>query len=351
MQVKKYRGKTINEALTGVKNVLGPEAMIISTKKLRERDGYNGFEVAAMLARDDISNTPSIPYTEVKSELMNIKKMIYLLNHSGVIRETLMMNPVILNLYTKLIRNGVDDHYAKMFLERAGAIKDDSPYDTNNIKGKTIKEIMQVIRIKDLFGSQNGNQIKAAFIGTTGVGKTTTIAKLAARLMFTAKKKVGLISIDNYRIGAMEQLKTYASILGIPCFPAFNRKDFLFALKSMEGRDVVLIDTAGQSHYDRLRIAELKNMIAGAPFISSHLLMSVSTTDSEMGKTAANFSPLEFQSYIFTKVDEVERCGSVINQIMKLPLPISYFTTGQNVPEDIERANKKNILRLLLNQN
>ncbi|MCD6266356.1 MAG: protein FlhF [Deltaproteobacteria bacterium] len=351
MQVKKYRGKTINDALARVKNVLGPEAMIISTKKLRERDGYNGFEVAAMQARDDISDTSSSPYMEVKSELMSIKEMIYLLNHSGGITEALMMNPGTMNLYAKLIRNGVDDHYARMFLERAGVIKGDSSYDTNSIKKKTIKEIMKVVGIKNPFDSQNGRQIIAAFIGTTGVGKTTTIAKLAAQLMFTAKRKVGLISIDNYRIGAMEQLKTYASILGIPCFPAFNRKDLLFALKRMGGRDVVLIDTAGQSHYDKPRITELKNMIAGDPFISSHLLMSVSTTDSEMSKAATNFSPLEFQSYIFTKIDEAERCGSVINQIMKLPLPISYITTGQNVPEDIERANKKRILNLLFNKN
>ncbi|RLB18215.1 MAG: protein FlhF [Deltaproteobacteria bacterium] len=351
MQVKKYRGKTINDALARVKNVLGPEAMIISTKKLRERDGYNGFEVAAMQARDDISDTSSSPYMEVKSELMSIKEMIYLLNHSGGITEALMMNPGTMNLYAKLIRNGVDDHYARMFLERAGVIKGDSSYDTNSIKKKTIKEIMKVVGIKNPFDSQNGRQIIAAFIGTTGVGKTTTIAKLAAQLMFTAKRKVGLISIDNYRIGAMEQLKTYASILGIPCFPAFNRKDLLFALKRMGGRDVVLIDTAGQSHYDKPRITELKNMIAGDPFISSHLLMSVSTTDTEMSKAATNFSPLEFQSYIFTKIDEAERCGSVINQIMKLPLPISYITTGQNVPEDIERANKKRILNLLFNKN
>jgi len=351
MQVKKYRGKTINDALARVKNVLGPEAMIISTKKLRERDGYNGFEVAAMQARDDISDTSSSPYMEVKSELMSIKEMIYLLNHSGGITEALMMNPGTMNLYAKLIRNGVDDHYARMFLERAGVIKGDSSYDTNSIKKKTIKEIMKVVGIKNPFDSQNGRQIIAAFIGTTGVGKTTTIAKLAAQLMFTAKRKVGLISIDNYRIAAMEQLKTYASILGIPCFPAFNRKDLLFALKRMGGRDVVLIDTAGQSHYDKHRITELKNMIAGDPFISSHLLMSVSTTDSEMSKAATNFSPLEFQSYIFTKIDEAERCGSVINQIMKLPLPISYITTGQNVPEDIERANKKRILNLLFNKN
>ncbi|GAF86933.1 unnamed protein product, partial [marine sediment metagenome] len=165
------------------------------------------------------------------------------------------------------------------------------------------------------------------------------------------RKKVGLISIDNYRIGAMQQLKTYADILGIPCFPAFNRKDLLFALKRMGGRDVVLIDTAGQSQYDRARIEELKKIMTDDLAISSHLLLSVATTESEMNKAAINFSLLQFQSYIFTKIDEAERFGSVINQIMKLPLPISYITTGQNVPEDIERASKEKILNLLLNKN
>lgn len=350
MQIKKYRGKTISEALTGVKNVLGPDAMIISTKQLRDRDGYHGFEVAAALPRDDISSTPSSPYMEIKSELMSIKEMIYLLNRSGTLEETLMLNPVILRLYAKLIKNGVYDHYARMLLEGAGAVGSDSSYDMNSIKEKVIKEIMKVIRIKDLFSPRNGNQIRAAFIGTTGVGKTTTIAKLAAQLMLHSRKTVGLISIDHYRIGAMEQLKTYASILGIPCFPAFTKKDFLFALGRMEKRDVVLIDTAGQSHYDQPRVAELKSMMADDPLISSHLLMSVSTSDSEMSKAAENFSPLKFQSYIFTKVDEAESYGSILNQVMNLPLPISYITTGQNVPEDIERANKKNMLRLLLHK-
>jgi len=118
----------------------------------------------------------------------------------------------------------------------------------------------------------------------------------------------------------------------------------------VEGRDVVLVDTAGQSQYDRARIEELRKMITNDLAISSHLLLSVPTRESEMNKAAINFRPLKFQSYIFTKTDEAEKCGSIINQIMKLNLPISYFTTGQNVPEDIEKANKKNILELLLNR-
>ena len=372
MQVKKYRASTIKEAIARVKNVLGPEAMIISTKKLGGMNRNNLFEVTAVPAVDKISSENSNPFGEVKSELMSIKEMIYLLNHSNGIMEKLMMNPAILNLYAKLIKNGVNDHYARIFLERARVFEEYPDDHMNNMREKVIRKIMQVIEVKDPFeaclpprlpsvgqglsesdGGQakDRNQIIAAFIGTTGVGKTTTIAKLAAQLMLKARKKVGLLSIDNYRIGAIEQLKTYANILGIPCFPVFNRKDLFFALKRMEGRDVVLIDTAGQSQYDSSRIEELKKMMPNDLAISSHLLLSVSTTESEMNKTAINFSPLRFQSYIFTKIDEAEKRGSIINQIMKLNLPISYITTGQNVPEDIEMADKESILNLLLNIN
>jgi len=374
MQVKKYRAKTIKGAIGRVRKVLGPEAMIISTRRLGERGESDGFEIAAVPAGDDTSNKDSSTFGEVKSELMSIKEMIYLLNHSSSIIEKLMMNPTILNLYAKLIRNGVSDHYARVFLERAGTLQEQPADHTDNIRDKTIKEIMHVIEVKDPFEAclpqparpparqgeaargmsgqaRDKNQVIAAFIGTTGVGKTTTIAKLAAQLMLKARKKVGLISIDSYRIGAMEQLKTYAHILGIPCFPAFNRKDLLFALRKMEGRDVVLIDTAGQSQYDMSRIDELKKMMTADLAISSHLLLSVGTTESEMSRTAINFGPLQFQSYIFTKIDEAERCGSIINQIMNLHAPISYITTGQNVPEDIEGASKEKILNLLLSRN
>lgn len=351
MQANKYCARTIKEASARVKNSLGPDAMIISTKRLRGRDENDLFEISAVPGGSDISNKISNPFSEVKAELVSIKEMIFLLNHSDSAIENLMMNPAALSLYAKLIREGVDDHYARNILERAGALKDSPHNHADNIGKKAIKELMRVIDVKDPFEAKDNKQIIAAFIGTTGVGKTTTIAKLAAQLMLKDRKKVGLISIDTYRIGAIEQLRTYANILGIPCFQAFKRKDLLFALRKMEGRDVVLIDTAGRSQYDMLRIEELKTMIADDLTISSHLLLSVGTTQSEMIKTAISFGPLKFQTYIFTKIDEAERFGSVINQIIKLRLPISYITAGQNVPEDIEQADKRKLLKLLLNRN
>jgi len=350
MQIKKYRAGTIKEATAMVKDILGPEAMIISTKKIDGRGPTRMFEVSAVTADDEAMDNGSSHLGELRSELMSIKEMMCLLNHSGSVMEKLMTKPSIINLYAKLIRCGVQDQNVRLFFERAGAFESGVSDHINGIKTKIIREIMQVIDVKDPFEGDEGKQILSAFIGTTGVGKTTTIAKLAAHLMLKSRKKVGLISVDSYRIGAIDQLRTYANILGIPCFPAFNKKDLVFALKKMEMRDAILIDTAGQSQYDRTRIEELKRMIADDLEINSHLLLSVSTTESEMDRSAINFGSLKCQSYIFTKIDESEKRGSLINQIMKRRLPISYITTGQNVPEDIERASKEKIFNLVLNK-
>ena len=112
---------------------------------------------------------------------------------------------------------------------------------------------------------------------------------------------------------------------------------------------MILIDTAGQSQYDSSRIEELKKMMPDDLEIRSHLLLSVSTSEKEMENTALNYKPLNCISYIFTKIDEVEHCGALINLLMKVKLPVSYITTGQNVPEDIMRAQKTEIMKLILN--
>jgi len=351
MAVEKFRGRSINEAVGKVKERLGPEAMIISTKKLGGNGTGPQFEIAAVPSDSgDLAQSPGF-LAEVKSELMSIKEMIYVLNHTGGALEKLIWNPSLLNIYARLIRSGVRRDYAMSFLEKSGVLSDESTDPKVEIVKRTLKTIQHAIKIKDPFAANGNDQIIAAFIGTTGVGKTTTIAKIAAQLVLGSKKKVGLISIDNYRIGAAEQIKAYAHILGIPCFPAFNRKDLFFALRRLEGRNVVLIDTAGQSQYDMSRIIELRQMMPRELSISSHLLLSAATSEPEMHRTAVNFGAFEFESYIFTKLDETQRYGSIINQIMKLNMPISYFTMGQNVPDDIERARKEKLLSLVLNKN
>ena len=348
MQVKKYRARTIKEASAKVKKVLGPDAMILSTQKISKTGEDDVFEITALTGAKNISDESPNMLGEVKQELMSIKEMLCLLNNSGVFVEKLITYPGALDLYTKMIKNGVNDHYVRIFFERTGAFNGHPVNDIKRVKELALKEIMKTIDVKDPFDIKENNQIIAAFIGTTGVGKTTTIAKLAAKLMLERAKKVGLISLDAYRIGAMEQLKTYANILGVPCFRAFKKKDLLFALRRMEGRDVVLIDTAGQSQYDRSRLDELRRLIPGDLNISTHLLLTIATAESEMNKAADNFKCLNYQSYIFTKKDETQKCGTILNQIMKQSLPVSYITNGQNVPEDIEQAVREKLLKLIV---
>lgn len=349
MQIHKYKAKTISDAIAMVKNELGPDAMILSSKKLNGKESGHIFEIAAVESYAETMDEIPESYDVVRSELMSIKEMLYLLNHSEGMVEKSMLKPEILTLYAKMLRNGINDHYAKRFLEEGGAFKNYSPEKFTTMKKETFRAIMNRVEIHKFFESVNGSRTITALVGTTGVGKTTTIAKLAAQMSLKSKKKVGLISIDSYRIGAMEQLKVYANILGIPCFPAFNRQYLVAALESLKNMDVVLIDTAGQSQYDGKRIEELKNMMTDDLQIQSHLLLNVSTTEEEMNKTAVSFSPLKFRSYIFTKLDEAEKYGSIINQLMKIQLPVSYLTTGQNVPEDIEEATKNRMLKLLFN--
>jgi flagellar biosynthesis protein FlhF len=351
MQVNKYRARTIQEATAKVKEDLGPDAMILSTKKLSDGGAHYRFEITAIPPSAKGSPRWSKSAKEPVSEPMNLKEMICLFDGSDDLLEKLVTAPAIFNLYARLVRCGVKNYCARQLLEKAEAFQGYATGTLEKVRQRVLKEILNLIQVKAPFAVAGDHRIIAALVGTTGVGKTTTIAKLAAQLMLKHHKKVGLISIDTYRIGAMEQLKTYANILGMPCLQAFKRKDLEFALKRLEEKDVILIDTAGQSQYDQRRLEDLKGMLTGESKIFTHLLLSVGTSEDEMNATAKRFSALNYQSCIFTKTDEAKKCGPVLNHIISHQSPISYFTTGQNVPEDIEQADKVKILNLLFNKN
>ena len=357
MQVRKYKANTIHDAVNLVKQELGPKALILSTRKMRARKGtppYKAREFFEITAMPPSSSTEQALMNErdhgfldsVKSELMSIKEMIFLLSRSGRLEEGFRLNPGAIEVYGRLIRSGIAEPYAQLFLEKGGALKQNGELPSKDLHERVFKEVMKVIDVTDPFSHDRG-QVISAIIGPTGVGKTTTIAKLAANLSLKQKKSVGLISIDNYRIAAVDQLKIYAGILGIPCFAALNGAELEFALSRMKEKDVILMDTAGHGHYDVERIEGLRELIGGYLPVSTHLVLSAVTNELEMQRAAQNFGRLDFSSYIFTKTDETQARGVIINQLLKLRMPISFITTGQRVPEDMFKATKTGILRLL----
>lgn len=357
MQVKRYQANTIHDAVNLVKQELGPEALILSTHKMRAGKGapsYKAQEFFEITAMPPPSSTGRALIDErdhdflgsLKSELMSIKEMIFLLSRSGRLKEGFRLNPGAIEVYGRLIRSGIAEPYAELFLEKGGAFKENGELPSKDLHERVFKEVMKVIEVTDPFSHDRG-QVISALIGPTGVGKTTTIAKLAANLSLKQKKSVGLISIDNYRIAAVDQLKTYAAILGIPCFAALNGAELGFALRRMKEKDIILMDTAGHGHYDVERIEGLRELIGSYLPVRTHLVLSAVTNELEMERAAKNFGQLKFSSYIFTKTDETQARGVIVNQLLKLRTPISFITTGQRVPEDIFKASKTGILRLL----
>jgi flagellar biosynthesis protein FlhF len=287
----------------------------------------------------------------LRSELVTIKDMLFLFNQTGSMPDFLQMHPECLTLYARLVRAGISEKRVGQLMKKAGGVSGGAKLNAEQIAKNIIREIFSVVQVCVPFATHNDARQVAAFIGPTGVGKTTTIAKLSAELSLKQKKRVGIISIDSYRIGAVEQLRTYADIMGLPCLPAFSAEDFQHALGRMENRDIILVDTAGQSHLDTGRMQELGRLMAGETEISTHLVLSATIKREDMLEAARNFSTLSPHSYVFTKVDETRTRGGLIDQIMALNLPVSYITNGQRVPEDIMGATQKRILQLVIGEN
>jgi flagellar biosynthesis protein FlhF len=359
MQVRKYKASTIRDAVNLVKQELGPEALILSTRKIHASNATPSnkanefFEITAVPPPSSARQTLVDKKDDgslgaVMSELMSIKEMVFLLSRSGRLEEGFRLNPGAIHVFGRLIRSGIAEPYAQLFLEKGGAFRENGQLPPRDLHEQVFKEVMKVIEVTDPFSHDQG-QVILALIGPTGVGKTTTIAKLAANLGLKHKKSVGLISTDNYRIAAIDHLKTYAGILGIPCLAAANSAELEFALRRLKEKDVILMDTAGHGHYDAERMEGMRKLIGSCHAVRTHLVLSAVTNESEMERAAKNFGQLKFNSYIFTKTDETQARGVIINQLLKLRMPISFITTGQRVPEDIFKANKTGILRLLFN--
>lgn len=188
-----------------------------------------------------------------------------------------------------------------------------------------------------------------ALIGPTGVGKTTTIAKLAANLKLREKHKVGLITIDTFRIAAIDQLKRYADILGSPLKVVGTPEDMPAAIASMADCAFILIDTAGRSPKDSLKLSELKRFLTFAEPDEVHLVLSSTSSEASFDLALEKFSEVRVDKLIFTKLDEAAQVGVVLNVVRKVNKGLAYVTTGQDVPDDIEAVGHgKRLARMIL---
>ncbi|MEX0979095.1 MAG: flagellar biosynthesis protein FlhF, partial [Pirellulales bacterium] len=248
----------------------------------------------------------------------------------------------LFHLFTDLIDADISEDLARELVERVrrqplGA----DPLVAQSPQDRLTALIEAEIPIAGPIQVTPGRRHLVALVGPTGVGKTTTIAKLAANFRLREKRRVGLITVDTYRIAAVEQLRTYADIIDLPMEIVATPREMHQAVARMADQDLILMDTAGRSPRDEVKIQELKSMLAEASPDEVHLVLASVGGASNLAKTAEQFAPVGTTALLLTKLDEAASLGNVLTLLRSSRLGLSYLTHGQNVPDDIAAADKR----------
>lgn len=265
----------------------------------------------------------------------------------------LAMPDALLKYYLRLIENDVAREIAD---EVASAIRDElTPAelrDDDVVRASFLRHVEGLIPVDEGLSpprpAPDGRPLTIALIGPTGVGKTTTVAKLAAAYRLRHARKVGLITADTFRIAAVDQLRTYANIIGVPLEVVHTPDEMAAACDKFAGMDAVLIDTAGRSPGDTESLEELGAFLAAARPHKTHLVLASVSSRPTMARTAERFMPLAPTGVIFTKLDEAASLGVLLAVVRQMRIKMSFVTTGQGVPDDIETARPERLARLIL---
>ncbi|MCM1156928.1 MAG: flagellar biosynthesis protein FlhF [Bacteroidales bacterium] len=250
----------------------------------------------------------------------------------------------------QLTGNEVTYAYAKQIIDEISHSGNIRTLD-DMLAGVYQKLILKLGEMKPISFDEEDKKPKVIFfVGPTGVGKTTTIAKLSSKLILEEKKKIAIFTSDTYRIAAVEQIKTYANILSIPVEIIYEVKDLDTALPKYKSYDYVLVDTAGRSHKNKEQIDDLKNLFNAFSQYSilTYLVLSATTKYKDLKKITALYEDITECSLIFTKLDETDAIGNILNLKLDTGMSLSYVSYGQNVPDDIEVLNPQIIAKKLL---
>jgi len=295
------------------------------------------------------SGATSAGSSPISSQLRSIEQMVKSLSQTAAARRSDEVPSDLFHLYAELIDSEVEDTLAQEMVCRLKAeCADEELQDVQLAKARLSEMVQNEVRCSGPIRVTPGQRRTVALVGPTGVGKTTTIAKLAANFRLRDGIRMGLVTVDTYRIAAVEQLRTYAEIIDLPMKVVTSPLEMRRAMDELSGLDLVLIDTAGRSPRDEPKIQELQNFLLEANVDEVHLVMSLVASVRSLETTARQFSVAGTTSVILTKLDEAAGMGALLSAARKIETPISYLTTGQDVPDDIETAEAARMARLVL---
>lgn len=402
MIIKKFQAKTENDAVEAAKKELGSAVVIMNVRKVK-RKGPFGFllpqltevtvaleeeseqKVQSLRKNTDTQNGNAVKAEKTaesrhvaEGELQGQKDFEKQLENS-VIEEKLdslhslleqqlkkpeeeteeapeeeikedEMSRFIKLVYNTMLDNEVDEKYANLIIdEMEKNNKPGTPFD-HALADVYQKMILKFGNSQELTESQKGPKV-VFFIGPTGVGKTTTIAKIAAEYQLDKKKKVALLTADTYRIAAAEQLRTYAGILEVPFRVIYSAEEISQAVRDFQDYDYIMVDTAGHAHQNEDQREIIKGLIHAADGLTDtdvFLVLSATTKYNDLKKIVDAYREVTDYRLIFTKLDETEERGNMFNIRLYTGAEICYVTCGQNVPDDLESFNPQKTVKLLL---
>jgi flagellar biosynthesis protein FlhF len=295
-----------------------------------------------------VANTAAV--LNLTQEMATLKSMVKDLVKQSRQAQAPNVPEDLLEHYTQLIQSQVASDIAQEILSNLrNTLRPDQLRNPQLIQEKLSEQLEKMLPVSGpITRKKRVGPHVVALIGPTGVGKTTTIAKLAANLKLREEKTVGLITIDTYRIAAVDQLKKYADIIGSPLAVVGSPEELREAIDSMVDCEFVLIDTAGRSPTDTLKLQELKNFLQVAEPDEVHLVLSSTASQENIESAALRFGNVRVDKILFTKLDESVHVGVVLNVARKLGKALSYVTTGQDVPDDIEEGKARRLAQLIL---
>lgn len=380
MRLKTYIVNSVSEAIPMIKKDLGAEALILNTKKVKT-GGFLGLftkekmEVIAAAESRPSEKTKKQPLAKVEPKSGQVPEQkiesyeqpapsaaeaqltTELLSELKGIKQFMMQTldadrlpPALQGLNERLAKQGITEEIqAELFAKLLAALDQNPDYTEQQLYALAHDEIIKLIHSHQKPVADKDPEI-ICFIGPTGVGKTTTIAKIAADYMLREDKKVGLITSDTYRIAAVEQLRTYAGILNIPMKVVESSADLTTAMVELSGCDIILMDTAGRNYQQKQYIDELEMLLADKNKMQINLVLSLTSKYEDMKKIIDNFQTFAMDQVILTKQDETSSSGAILNLVYHYSIPIPYIANGQNVPDDILKVSPELIANFILGE-
>jgi flagellar biosynthesis protein FlhF len=386
MSTKTYRAGTMREALAQVRRDLGGHAVILATREVRRRRlfGLGTRELIEVTAADGPGATVTVNMTSPSAtrttlpgtfpagpqappsasnsqslsalqsqfgeQLSRLHAMVEDMSRHGRLDHLLPDLPgELVPTYAQLLEAEVPEVLARRLVRYVAELLDPGQVHRPDLVREALREAVEsCVPIAPPIAVVPGTRRVVALVGPTGVGKTTTVAKLAANFKLVHGLRPGLVTVDTYRIAAVEQLRTYAEIIDLPLAVANAPGEMTRAIDELGDVDIVLIDTAGRSPRDEVKIRELADFLAEARPDEIHLVLSAVAGERSLRAAVERFSMVHADRLILTKLDEADGLGGVLAVLGQADRPVSYLTTGQAVPDDIEPADRARMARLIL---